>query len=374
MGRAMSDTARVIKDPEVAVELHQDAELAARAAGLRYISTTILGIRREKHGNSFRCVDPHGNTVTDDETRIRIKHLVIPPAWTDVWISPISNGHLQAVGRDARGRKQYRYHNRWRKVRDEAKYGHTIAFAKALPAIRPRVKKDLTLPGLPREKVLATVVRLLETTLIRIGNDEYARENNSFCLTTMRDKHAKINGSKVEFSFVGKSGKKHLIDVDDPFLAKIVKKCRDIPGYDLFQYYDENGDNRAISSGDVNDYIREISGQDFTAKDFRTWAGTVLAAIALREFESFDSETQAKRNVVSAVESVAQRLGNTPAVCRKCYVHPEILSAYMDGQLIDNLVKAAQSELSRMRGLRSEEAAVLAFLEQRLLAEQKTAA
>jgi len=370
----MPETALAIKDPEVAVELHLDAELAAKAAGLRYISTTIPGIRREKHGKSFRYIDPHGKPVKDDETIIRIKHFVIPPAWRDVWISPISNGHLQAVGRDARGRKQYRYHAKWRQVRDEAKYGHTSAFAKALPAIRRRVKKDLALPELPREKVLATVVRLLETTLIRVGNDEYARENNSFGLTTMRDKHAVINGSKVEFSFVGKSGKRHTIDVEDPFLAKIVKKCRDIPGYDLFQYIDEKGDNHAVSSGDVNDYIREISGQEFTAKDFRTWAGTLLAAMALREFESFDSETQAKRNVVAAIESVSARLGNTPAVCRKCYVHPDILSAYMDGQLIDNLVKATQSKLAKMRGLRAEEAAVLAFLEQQLVKQQKSAA
>jgi DNA topoisomerase I len=362
------------KHPDEAAQLLADNELAARAAGLRYIDPAVPGFRREKHGDKFRYFDANGKQITDDETLIRIKHLVIPPAWTDVWISPISNGHLQAVGRDARGRRQYRYHAKWRKVRDEAKYGHTIAFAKALPAIRKRVKKDLMRPGLPREKVLATVVRLLETTLIRVGNDEYARDNDSFGLTTLRDKHAKINGSKVEFSFKGKSGKLHKIDVHDAYLAKIVKKCRDIPGYDLFQYYDESGDHRSISSGDVNDYIREISGEDFTAKDFRTWAGTLLAATALRAFEAFDSEAQAKRNVVAAIESVASRLGNTAAVCRKCYVHPEILSSYMDGQLVDQLVKVTQSELKKMSGLSAEEAAVLAFLEQRLLTERRRTA
>jgi DNA topoisomerase-1 len=315
-----------------------------------------------------------GRPEKDPATLARIKSLVIPPAWTDVWICPIANGHLQAVGRDAKGRKQYRYHNRWREVRDEAKYGRTIAFARALPGIRARVQSDLALPGLPREKVLAAVVRLLETTLIRVGNDEYARENGSYGLTTMRDKHVAINGSRVEFTFVGKSGKQHSIDVDDARLARVVKRCRDIPGYELFQYLDEGGEKKTVGSDDVNEYLRTISGEEFTAKDFRTWAGTRLAAMALQEFEEFDSETQAKKNVVSAIENVAERLGNTPSICRKCYVHPDVLNAYMDGELIHNLVDEAHEALSEdLTGLEPEEAAVLAFLEARLRREELAA-
>jgi DNA topoisomerase-1 len=291
---------------------------------------------------------------------------VIPPAGEDVWISPLANGHLQATGRDARGRKQYRYHPRWREVRDEAKYGHTIAFARALPGIRRRVQSDLALPGLPREKLLAAVVRLLETTLIRVGNGEYARNNNTYGLTTLRDKHAQVNGARVEFTFVGKSGKKHSIDIQDRRLAAVVKRSRDLPGYDLFQYIDEDGERRGISSEDVNQYLREISGEDFTAKDFRTWAGSVIAAIALQEFESFDSEVQARKNVVEAIERVAERLGNTPAISRKCYVHPEILNAYLDGDLAASIAREAERELKDMAGLGPEEAAVLAFLEARL--------
>jgi len=294
----------------------------------------------------------------------RIRKLVIPPAWTDVWISPIENGHLQAVGRDARGRRQYRYHPRWREVRDEAKYGRTIAFANALPAIRRRVKRDLALPGLPREKVLATIVRLLETTLIRVGNDEYARNNGSYGLTTMRNKHVAVNGHRIEFTFEGKSGKKHQIDVQDRYLARIVRRCREIPGYELFQYVDESGDRQSISSTDVNEYLREISGEDFTAKDFRTWAGTVLAAMFLRTSEGASSQTEAKRNVVHAIEQVADRLGNTPAICRKCYVHPAILDAYMDGEFLDDLEYHGHVAAG-LRGLDAAEKAVLGFLESR---------
>ena len=296
----------------------------------------------------------------------RIKSLVIPPAWTDVWICLDPRGHLQATGRDARGRKQYRYHPRWREVRDEVKYGKLIAFAQALPCIRRRTGRDLRKTGLPRDKVLAAAVQLLEKTLIRIGNEEYARDNGSVGLTTMRDQHAKIRGTTVRFEFRGKSGVAHVVDLHDARLARIVKACRDLPGYELFQYVDEDGQRGTIDSADVNAYLREISGEDFTAKDFRTWAGTVLAAKALAEVAEFRSETEAKRNVVKAIESVAKKLGNTKSVCRKCYIHPAILDAYMDGATIETL-KARAATLARSRStLSGEEAAVVRMLEQRL--------
>lgn len=340
---------------------------AAREAGLRYVSDQQPGIRRKRHRNGFRYVDAQNRPVRDRDTLARIRSLAIPPAWTEVWISPRANGHIQATGRDARGRKQYRYHPRWREVRDEHKYGRMLAFASALPTIRQRVDDDLSRRGLPREKVVAAVVRLLETTLIRVGNDEYARDNKSFGLTTMRDRHVEVDGSDISFEFTGKSGKKHDVNIRDRRLANIVKRCRDIPGYELFQYVDENGDRQVVDSGDVNDYLRETTGQDFTAKDFRTWAGTVLAALALQEFERVDSTAHAKRNVVRAIEAVAERLGNTPAVCRKCYVHPEILDAYMEGGMLDALRSAADEELSEeLSHLSPEEAAVLALLRKRL--------
>ena len=278
-----------------------------------------------------------GESVRDKMTLIRIRSLAIPPAWTDVWISPHENGHLQATGRDARKRKQYRYHSRWRQARDETKYAKIIHFAAALPKIRQQVDADLKLPGLSQRKVLATIVRLLETTLIRVGNDEYARTNNSYGLTTMQTKHVEVNGSKVSFKFRGKSGKWHAIELTDRRLAGVVSKCQDLPGQELFQYFDAEGIQRDITSSDVNDYLREIAGEEFTAKDFRTWAGTVLAALALEEFEKFDSQAQRKRNIVRAIETVAERLGNTPSVCRKCYVHPVILDSYLDGSMLDTL-------------------------------------
>jgi DNA topoisomerase-1 len=365
----MAQPARNLQRPPEHEVIHADPRLAARVAGLRYVNPNGPGIRRLKARGGFRYTGVDGKPLRDSETLARIKGLVIPPAWTDVWISPLANGHLQAVGRDARGRRQYRYHHDWRKVRDEAKYGRAVSFARALPGIRRRVAADMSLPGLPREKVLAAVVRLLEATLIRVGNDEYARDNGSFGLTTLRDRHVSVNGSKVEFTFVGKHGRQHRIDVEDRRLARIVKRCRDIPGYDLFQYIDETGARQTISSTDVNDYLRTIGGSDFTAKDFRTWAGTVLAATALQEFERFDSEAQAKRNIVEAIERVAERLGNTAAICRKCYVHPEVLGAYMDGELARNLARQAEEELrDDLAGLDPEEAAVLAFLERRLSA------
>ena len=338
---------------------------SARVAGLRYVNDeTTPGIRRIGSKQRVRYVLPNGRTLADQNEIQRIKSLGIPPAWTDVWICPIANGHLQATGRDARGRKQYRYHPRWREVRDEVKYGRLIAFADALPMIRHRTDADLRRPGLPREKVLAAVVQLLEKTLIRVGNEEYARHNGSVGLTTMKDGHAKINGGKVRFAFRGKSGIEHAIDLDDRRLARIVKACRDLPGYELFQYLDDDGGTQTIDSADVNAYLREISGQDFTAKDFRTWAGTVLAAQALAEVERFSSKTDAKRNVVKAIESVAKRLGNTRAVCRKCYIHPAILDAYMDGATIKTI--AARAKLADGAALNGHERAVVSMIAARL--------
>jgi len=338
-----------------------DPAASARIAGLRYVNDeTMPGLRRVGSANRVRYVDPSGRTVSDRAELQRIRSLAIPPAWTDVWICPSPLGHLQATGRDARGRKQYRYHPRWREVRDEVKYGRLIAFAEALPGIRARTNNDLRKSGLPREKVLAAVVQLLEKTLIRVGNDEYARENGSFGLTTMRDQHAKIQGQTVRFEFRGKSGIQHAIDLRDRRLARIVKACRDLPGYELFQYVDDDGTRQVIDSGDVNAYLREITGQDFTAKDFRTWAGTVLAAKALAEVAHFASNAEAKRNVVRAIESVAKRLGNTKAVCRKCYIHPAILDAYMEGATISTMKARARASLN------DEETAVVKMIERRL--------
>jgi len=299
--------------------------------------------------------------------------LAIPPAWRDVWICPIAHGHLQATGIDAKGRKQYRYHPRWRAVRDETKYDRMRLFGRALPGIRARVERDLARSGLPREKILATIVRLLETTLIRVGNEEYARQNASFGLTTMQDRHVDISGATLTFEFRGKSGISHSIDLTDRRLAKIVKRSQDLPGYELFQYLDEQGTRRSVDSADVNAYLKEISGEEFTAKDFRTWAGTVLAARALQEFQTFDSQAQAKRNVVQAIEAVAKRLGNTKAVCRKCYVHPRVIDLYMDGSLLQTLKRRVKKELSQsLHGLPPEEAAVLALLQQRLGREERS--
>ncbi len=297
----------------------------------------------------------------------RIRSLVIPPAWKDVWICGDPNGHLQATGRDARGRKQYRYHPRWREVRDENKYGRMLAFARLLPLIRKQIERDLALPGLPREKILATVVRLLETTLIRIGNEEYARTNKSFGLTTMRDRHATVEGGTVRFEFRGKSGIVHSVDLKDRRLARIIRQSRDLPGFELFQYVDAEGVRHGIDAGDVNEYMRRIAGEEFTAKDFRTWAGTVLVAKALQGCHTFTSATQAKRHVVAAIEAVAKRLGNSKSICRKCYVHPDIIQAYLDGSLTRPLTPAIRRALPRTTGCwSSDEAAVLASLERRL--------
>jgi DNA topoisomerase-1 len=343
------------------------AEEAAREAGLRYFSDTRPGIRRKRKGTEFQFLKPDGSVVTDQNTLVRIKRLAIPPAWEEVWICPLENGHIQATGRDTRGRKQYRYHTKWREQRDQSKYERMMAFADALPEIRKRVKQDLSLRGLPRDKVLATVVRLLEATLIRVGNDEYAKQNKSYGLTTMHDRHVKIRGGRISFAFKGKSGKRHDIDVRDPQLAKIVKRCQDLPGQELFAYEDDEGRAHDVGSQDVNEYLRRICGQDFTAKDFRTWSGTVLAAIALREFEACTTKTQAKKNVVTAVEAVSRMLGNTPAVCRKCYVHPAILDSYLEGSTIEVLKQRVNGSIgAEPVKLKPEETAVLAFLRRRL--------
>jgi DNA topoisomerase-1 len=340
---------------------------AALAANLRYVSDSERGFGRRGRGKSFTYVRQNGEPLRDAATLARIRALAIPPAWRDVWICPQRNGHLQATGRDARGRKQYRYHPKWREAQDQSKYERVIAFAKTLPKIRRAVARDLKKRGLRREKVLAACVKLLETTLIRVGNDEYARDNESFGLTTMQDEHVEIRGATVRFDFRGKHGIEHEIDLKDRQLAAIVHACRELPGLELFQYVDEAGAVRDVGSGDVNAYLREISGEDFTAKDFRTWAGTALAAQALQEFEDFDSKASAKRNVTKAIERVAERLGNTQAICRKCYVHPAVIDAYLDRSLVQTLKRQTELELrGTLRRLSAEEAAVLALLQQRM--------
>jgi DNA topoisomerase I len=349
-----------------------DSMLSAKEAGLRYVSDAQPGIRRKKIGKGFRYVDAESNPVSDTDALRRIRSLVIPPAWTDVWICADSRGHLQATGRDARGRKQSRYHPRWRVVRDETKYERMLLFGTALRRIRARLEEDLALPGLPRNKILATILRLMERTLIRVGNEEYARDNKSYGLTTMRSNHVQINGSVVVFRFRGKSGKLHTVGVEDRRLARIVRQCQDLPGHELFEYLNETGEACKINSADVNDYLRSVSGEDFTAKDFRTWAGTVQASMVLREYEEFTSETEAKKNVVQAIKAVAQRLGNTPAVCRKCYVHPAILECYFAGKLerrirkIEDVTDEMCHEEEEEQFLRKEERAVIDLLRRRL--------
>jgi DNA topoisomerase-1 len=336
--------------------------LAATAAGLIYTSDRRPGIRRLGHGKRFRYVDARGRILKTDSLN-RIRSLAIPPAWRDVWICPDPRGHLQATGRDARGRKQYRYHARWREVRDGAKFGRMVDFARALPVIRRRTESDLRRSGLPREKVLAAVVRLLEKTFIRVGNDEYARDNHSFGLTTMRDGHVKLSGSRVRFIFRGKSGIEHELALEDRRLATIVRQCRDLPGQELFQYRDEDGTVVDIGSGDVNQYLHEIAGREFTSKDFRTWAGTLLAATLLRECAPCESQTRAKKTIVECIDRVAKRLGNTRAVCRKSYVHPAVLDAYLDGtiaKLKTNRVARATHAIGR---LTESESAVLGLLQ-----------
>ena len=343
-------------------------QAAAKVAGLRYVNDRKPGVRRIRTNTGFAYCHPDGSRVIDEETLTRIRKLAIPPAYEEVWICPTPNGHLQAVGRDARGRKQYRYHPRWRKVRDEGKYGKMLLFGKALPKIRARVEQDLARAGIPREKVLAAIVRLLETTLMRVGNEEYAKTNKSYGITTLRNRHVKVEGSShIHFDFRGKHGTEHHIDLRDKRLASVVRRCQELPGQELFQYLDETGTARAIGSEDVNEYLRSITRAEITAKDFRTWAGTNLAALALRELETFDSQAKRKRNVVQAVEAVSKMLGNTPAICRKCYIHPAVFDGYLDGSLLQALKKRADEKLANPRGgLKAEEAAVMGFLSRQL--------
>ena len=349
-----------------------DPQASAEEAGLRYVTDRLPGATRRRAGKRFSYFGADGKRIIDPDRVAWFERLAIPPAWTDVWICPIRRGHIQATGRDARGRKQYRYHPRWRQVRDEAKYGRLIEFARALPRIRRRTERDLRRRGMPREKALALVVRLLEETLIRVGNEEYARENRSFGLSTLRDRHVDVNRERVRFTFRGKGGKEHDIDVRDRRLARLVKACQEIPGQELFQYYDAGGSRVDVTSGDVNDYLREISGQEFTAKDFRTWAGTVAAAMALQEFLEVDDEAGRKKAVVRAIEEVAEQLGNTPSVCRACYVHPEVIDRYLDGTMVDALTRRARGVGRGAHALRAEEAAVLGLLQARLARERRS--
>jgi DNA topoisomerase-1 len=350
-------------DTVATLEAALDPAVAAKRAALRYVHDSMPGITRHNARNGFDYRLPDGALVRDIATLKRIRALAIPPAWTDVWICRDPNGHLQATGRDQRGRKQYRYHPRWREVRDEAKYGKLLIFARVLPLIRTRVEEDLKRSGLPRERVLAAVLRLMELTLFRVGNSEYAKKNKSFGLTTLRDRHVRIEGSHIHLSFRGKSGNRYESDINDRRLARIVKGCRDLPGYELFQYLDEEGNQHAVGSEEVNAYLREITGEDITAKDFRTWAGTQLAAEALRAFRNLDSESKRKKAIVRAVEKVARHLGNTPAICRRCYIHPAILDGYVDGTLLDALSARTTTYLKEnIAKMSAEEAAVTAFL------------
>ena len=339
--------------------------VSARRARLRYVSDAVPGITRRRAGRAFVYRSPRGRVVRDPRTLARIRSLAIPPAWEQVWICPHPDGHLQATGRDARGRKQYRYHPRWSAVRGQAKYDRMIGFAQALPALRRRVAADLRQPVLTRQRVLATVVRLLETTLIRVGNDEYARANGSFGLTTLLDRHAEIRGSRVRFRFRAKSGVAQTVDLEDAALARSVKRCQELPGQTLFQYVDAEDRRRRVESGDVNEYLRNAMGEDYTAKDFRTWAGTVLAACALAASRRGDTRKARKRAIVSVVDTVAGRLGNTRAVCRRCYVHPAVFDSYLEGSTLDLVVAPSAGPAARSipaGGLSREEKAVLAFL------------
>ena len=346
--------------------LPADPVQSAILAGLRYVTGTVKGIVRKRAGRGFAFVDCAGSVIRDKREIQRIKSLAIPPAWTRVWICPSAHGHLQAVGYDARGRKQYRYHPMYRQVRNHTKFSRMVDFGKALPAIRAKVEADLKLPGLPRDKVLATVVRLLETTFVRIGNPEYARDNDSYGLTTLHDRHAEFGNGKVRFHFRGKSGLDHEVEVNDARLARIVKQCRDLPGYELFQYIDETGERCIVESADVNQYLREISGDDFSAKDFRTWAGTVQCALALEGIGPFHSETETKRNIVAGIKTTAALLGNRPATCRNYYVHPAVLDAYADGTLLPAMQHAAEHHESKSPvDLRREELCILAIIKKR---------
>lgn len=345
------------------VQTIADPKQAAECADLRYVADARAGIRRKRVGKGFTYLRPDGARLAEPSALRRIRSLVIPPAWTDVWICPFADGHIQATGRDARGRKQYRYHPRFREFRDSTKYERMVEFAEVLPRIRSEARRHMGLPGLRREKVLATVVHLLETTLIRVGNDDYARQNGSYGLTTLKNRHASVNGSEVRFRFTGKGAKEWSLSVRDRRIAKIIRACQELPGQELLQYLDEEGKPQDVTSGDVNGYLREITGRDITAKDFRTWAGTVLAVTALLQLAPSSSASEAKRNVRAAIIEVAAKLGNTPTICRKCYVHPYVLSSYLDGSLLGRLKTSAELIMHEdADALRLEEAAVLALL------------
>ena len=355
---------------EEAVHEIVDPQDAAEGAGLVYVHDDEPGITRRRAGKGWSFRKPDGSAVKDLAEIARIRKLAIPPAYTDVWICPDPRGHIQATGRDAKGRKQYRYHQAFREVRDGAKYEHVTAFAEALPIIRATVKQHMALQGLVRNKVLATVVYLLETTLIRVGNEDYAKHNESYGLTTLRGPHVDVHGADLRFEFKGKSNKVWKLKLHDRRVAKIVKACHDLPGQQLFQYVDHEGQRHGVTSHDVNDYLREITGRDITAKDFRTWAGTVLAALALSEFGAIDTEAKAKKNVRAAIERVSARLGNTATICRKCYVHPTIVNSYMSGELLLEIKQEVDTELrENLPQLKPEEAAVLALLERRIAHE-----
>ena len=360
MGRARDHAAGGSLSP--AAQAPPAAVEAAHEAGLVYSTDDEPGIRRRRKGKNFEYVGPDGHLIRDRAVLERIRALVIPPAWEEVWISTRPRGHLQATGRDARGRKQHRYHARWREVRDANKFDRMAGFGAVLPRIRRRVARDLRRPGLPKEKVVATIVRLLETTFVRVGNEEYAKQNNSFGLTTLRGRHVDVKGATVRFLFKGKSGVEVSVGMTDRRVAHVIKRCEELPGQHLFQYIDGDGERKTVTSDDVNDYLRETSGQDFTAKDFRTWAATVLAACALRDAANFESETEAKRQVVDAIDGVARKLGHTRAVCRRSYVHPMVIDVFMEGGLQTALGIAIAKRPSK---LNADEAAVLSLLRRR---------
>ncbi|HEV7369782.1 DNA topoisomerase IB [Arenibaculum sp.] len=341
----------------------EDAIQAVEAARLRYVDDHAPGIARRRHGQGFAYQDPRGRRVDDPATLERIAKLAIPPAWEDVWICPKANGHIQATGRDARGRKQYLYHERWREVRDAAKFERVVGFVEALPALRSQVEADLNRPGLPREKLVALVIELMERTLIRIGNRQYAEANGSYGLTTLRDRHVDVSGGRIVFNFRGKSGKPHRISVTDRRLARLVKKTQEVPGFHLFQWIDEEGRRHELESADVNAYLQRLTGETFSAKDFRTWGATVAAATGLCALPRFEKATEAKRNVNAVIKDVAQRLGNTPVLCRKCYVHPAVPATYLDGRLLDGMTECrARTAAGCPPLLEPDEAAVADYL------------
>ncbi len=350
---------------------HIHMRQSAKAANLRYVHDSQPGLKRQRHGKKFRYLDMDGKPIKDASHIARIKSLAIPPAWTEVWICTSANGHIQATGRDAKGRKQYRYHPQWRELRDEIKYENMVNFGIHLPLIRKKVARDLAKPGLSREKVMATIISLLENTMIRIGNDEYANHNNSYGLTTLRNRHLKVNGAELVFHFLGKSKVEHRISLHDAKLARIVKQIKDLPGQELFQYLDSDGQRHKIGSADVNEYLQQITGEHYTAKDFRTWAGTLQTTIALAKSQRFETIAQAKSNLILAINAAAKKLGNTPTICKKCYVHPRIIQSYMNGEFSTFVesVESGKPESRTEHGLSRMERCVLTLLDSREIRE-----